>query len=104
MRGMKKANKSQNAQRAKAARVMEPGILALSKPQARPANPKAIKPPKEAAAVKRQKMANERPIAFKEGGKVAGYAAGGAAKVRKGVATPSGAPKNAVPRAKVGRY
>ncbi len=114
-----------DTRRAAARKVMEPEVMALN------SAPKL--PPDQNFARQDAKKAASGDRYFARGGKVKGdakqdrtmvakgvhqheaalhkgqpkttlkLAAGGAAKVRHGVATPAGAPKNAVPRSKAGR-
>lgn len=79
-----KASTSQQRMKNKARAAMEPGLVSKT-PNV------AVKKSNNMRTA--NKMAQERPIGLKNGGPVKKLAEGGAAKVRKGVATAKGAPK-----------
>ena len=115
-----------DAMRMKARGLMEPGIMAMNgkPPEQRPASPdraaakamnqkpqtfarggavkKRVEVGESAAHEAKETPAQERAeqkagkYLYRKGGKVKRFAQGGAAKVRRGVATESGAPKRAV--------
>lgn len=114
-------NAKPSSARARARAEMEPQVLGLN-------GAAPVTPPGTNTIIQASQKANARPIAFKNGGAVnqketavklarggrphsakqdskptKKFAAGGAAKVRRGMASESGAIKQAVPRNKAGR-